>query len=246
MGYPTALSAPKWGFYDALLRGQPLRIARPYASYVIEHVLFKVAYPAEFHAQTAVEAAVRLHDQVCGRLDRIERVRIETQQPAMRIIDKRGPLSNPADRDHCLQYMVAVALLEGTLSAEHYRNEFAGDPRIDRLRGKMEVVENPQYFRDYLDPSKRSIANAVQVFFADGSATPRIEVEYPLGHPRRRGEAIPQLEQKFRANVATRLPEHKCQAVLDLFRDAERLDSLPVDQFMAMFADDVAGTRRVP
>jgi 2-methylcitrate dehydratase len=236
MGYPTALSAPTWGFYDALLAGRPLRIAQPYASYVIEHVLFKVAYPAEFHAQTAVEAAISLHDRVQDRFDQIERIRIETQQSAMRIIDKRGPLHNPADRDHCLQYMVAVALLEGRLSAEHYRDEFAGDPRIDRLREKMEVVENPQYIRDYLDPSKRSIANAVQVFFADGSATPRAEVEYPLGHCRRRTEAMPQLEQKFQANVATRLPDDKCQAVLDLFRDGPRLESMPVDQFMAMFA----------
>ncbi len=197
MGYPTALTAPTWGFCDALLGGQPLRIARPYASYVIEHVLFKAAYPAEFHAQTAVEAAVQLHGQVRGRLDQIERVRIETQQPAMRIIDKRGPLCNPADRDHCLQYMVAVALLEGTLRAEHYQGAYAANPRIDRLREKMEVVENPQYSRDYLDPDKRSVANAVQVFFADGSATGRVEVEYPLGHFRRRGEAVPQLERKF-------------------------------------------------
>ena len=236
MGYPTALSAPTWGFYDALFGGHPLRIVQPYGSYVIEHVLFKVAYPAEFHAQTAVEAAIRLHDQVRGRLDQIQRVRIETQQSAMRIIDKRGPLCNPADRDHCLQYMVAVALLEGTLSAEHYRDEYAGDPRIDRLREKMEVVENPQYTRDYLDPGKRSIANAVQVFFADGRATPRVEVEYPLGHHRRRAEAIPQLEQKFPASAATRLPDGKCQPLLELFRDGPRLESLPVDQFMAMFA----------
>jgi 2-methylcitrate dehydratase len=236
MGYPTALSAPTWGFYDALLGGHPLRIDQPYASYVIEHVLFKVSYPAEFHAQTAVEAAVRLHEQVRGRLEQIERVRIETQQPAMRIIDKRGPLCNPADRDHCLQYMVAVALLEGTLSAEHYQDGYAADPRIDRLREKMEVVENAQYSRDYLDPGKRSIGNAVQVFFADGQATERIEVEYPLGHCRRRPEAIPRLEQKFLANAATRLPDGKCQAALDLFRDAERLESLPVDQFLALFA----------
>ena len=235
MGYPTALTAPTWGFYDAVLRGRPLRIARPYASYVIEHVLFKAAYPAEFHAQTAVEAAVQLHAQIGDRLDRIERVRIETQQSAMRIIVKSGPLHNPADRDHCLQYMVAVALLEGTLSADHYREPYAGDARIDRLREKMEVVENPQYSRDYLDPDKRSVANAVEVFFNDGSPAQRVEVEYPLGHFRRRGEAIPQLERKFQSNVAGRLPDEQCQAALDLFRDGDRLESLPADQFMAMF-----------
>ncbi len=206
-------------------------------SYVIEHVLFKVAYPAEFHAQTAVEAAIRLHDQVRGRLDQIERVRIETQQSAMRIIDKRGPLCNPADRDHCLQYMVAVALLEGTLSAEHYQDEYAGDPRIDRLREKMEVVENPQYSRDYLDPDKRSIANAVQVFFADGSATPAGRSGVSAGPP------PPPQPRRFRSwsrssgptrrracRTASARPCSICSAM------AERLESLPVDQFMAMFA----------
>jgi 2-methylcitrate dehydratase len=236
MGYPTVLSAPTWGFCDALLRGRPLRIPRPYTSHVIEHILFKVAYPAEFHAQTAVEAAIRLHEQVRGRLHEIKGVRIETQQSAMRIIDKRGPLHNPADRDHCLQYMVAVALLQGTLSAEHYQDDYAADPRIDPLREKMEVVENPRFSCEYLDPDKRSIANAVQVFFADGSATQRVEVEYPVGHFRRRAEAIPQLEQKFQANVATHLPEERCQRLLGLFRDVQRLESLPVDQFMALFA----------
>ncbi len=235
MGYAAALSAPIWGFCDAVMRGSPLTIPQPFGSYVIEHVLFKVAYPAEFHAQTAVEAAVRLHEQVRGRIEQIQRVKIETQQSAMRIIDKRGPLYNPADRDHCLQYMVAVALLEGTLAAEHYQDQYAADPQIDRLRAKMEVVENPQYSRDYLDPEKRSIGNAVQVFFADGSATPRIEVEYPLGHVRRRAEGIPLLERKFRANVATRLPNAQCQAVFDLFGDVLRLESMPVDQFMGMF-----------
>ncbi len=235
MGYPSALSAPVWGFCDALFRGQPLRAARPFASYVIENVLFKVAFPAEFHAQTAVEAAVRLHDQVRGRADEIQRVRIETQESAVRIIDKRGPLGNPADRDHCLQYMTTVALLEGTLSAEHYQDAFASDPRIDRLRSKIEVVEKPRYSRDYLDPDKRSIANAVQVFFADGSATDRVEVEYPLGHRRRRPEAIGPLAEKFEANVATRLSGPQLQTVLDLVRDPEQIDSMSVDEFMALF-----------
>ena len=240
MGYPAALSAPNWGFCDALFRGRPLRLARPFASYVIEHILLKVAYPAEFHAQTAVEAAIRLHSEVKGRIPEIARVRIETQESAARIIDKRGPLRNPADRDHCLQYMVAVGLLEGTLSAEHYRDPFAADGRIDPLREKIEVVENPQYSRDYLDPDKRSIANAVQVFFADGSATPRVEVEYPPGHPRRRAEGIACLEEKFRANAAARLTGPQVEGLLELFRDQPRLESLGVDELMAMFVSRVA------
>jgi 2-methylcitrate dehydratase len=234
MGYPSALSTPTWGFSDALLRGRPLRVTWPLGSYVIEHILFKIAAPAEFHAQTAVEAAIRLHDQVRGRLDRIQRVRIETQESAVRIIDKRGPLHNPADRDHCIQYMVAVGLLQGGLSAEHYQDDYAADPRIDLLREKMEVLENPQYSRDYLDPDKRSIANAVVIFFEDGSQTDRVEVEYPLGHCRRRAEGLPLLEHKFEANLATRLSGRQCQAVMELFRDHPRLESLPVDQFMAM------------
>jgi 2-methylcitrate dehydratase len=236
MGYPTALSAPNWGFCDALFHGRPLKLARPLGSYVIEHILLKVAYPAEFHAQTAVEAAIRLHPQVEGRLDQIARVKIETQESAARIIDKRGPLRNPADRDHCLQYMVAVALLEGTLAAGHYREPFACDPRIDRLREKTEVLENPRYSRDYLDPDKRSIANAVQVFFDDGSATPRVEVEYPLGHPRRRVEGIAKLEEKFRRNAATHLSDRQIEGLLDLFRDQQRLESLPIDELMASLA----------
>ena len=239
MGYPTALSAATWGFCDALFRGQPLRLARPYASYVMENILFKVAYPAEFHAQTAVEAAIRLHEPLRRRVDQVERVRIETQESAVRIIDKRGPLQNPADRDHCLQYMVAVGLLEGNLSAEHYQDAYARDPRIDRLREKMEVVENPRYSRDYLDADKRSIANAVQVFFTDGTATERMEIEYPLGHRRRRDEALGLLEQKFEANLASRLDPPQCRAVLERFRDVERLESMPVGEFLEMFV--VAG-----
>ena len=212
-GLPHRPDAPPVGLLRrAALRGRPLRLARPFASYVIEHILFKVAYPAEFHAQTAVEAAIRLHPDVKDRIPQIARIKIETQESAARIIDKRGPLHNPADRDHCLQYMVAVALLEGTLAAEHYREEFAGDPRIDRLREKIEVLENPQYSRDYLDPDKRSIANAVQVFFSDGSATLRVEVEYPLGHPRRRAEGIARLEEKFRATPPRGSPARRSTA----------------------------------
>jgi 2-methylcitrate dehydratase len=236
MGYPSALSAPTWGFCDAVLRGAPLKLPQPFGSYVIENVLFKVSYPAEFHAQTAVEAASKLHGAVRGRIGQIQKVRIETQESAMRIINKRGPLNNPADRDHCLQYMVAVGLLEGTLTAEHYQDQYAANPQIDCLREKMEVVENPRYSRDYLDPAKRSIGNAVQVFFADGSSTKRVEVEYPLGHRFRRAEALGPLMQKFRTNLATRLPPEQSQAAVSLFADAERLESLPADQFLAMFA----------
>ncbi|OHB86462.1 MAG: 2-methylcitrate dehydratase [Planctomycetes bacterium RBG_16_64_12] len=243
MGYPSALTTPTWGFYDALFRGQPFRFPRPYASYVIENVLLKVAYPAEFHAQTAIEAAVSLHPHVRERLEKIERISIETQESAVRIIDKTGPLSCPADRDHCLQYAIAVALVHGTVTADHYEDQSAGDPRIDRLREKMEVVENPRYSRDYLDPQKRSIANAVQVCFQDGSRTQRVEVEYPIGHRRRRAEAIALVERKFEASLAGRLPERRCQAVLDLFRNPGRMEATPVHEFMGLFVAEARGER---
>ncbi|HEX5420019.1 MAG TPA: bifunctional 2-methylcitrate dehydratase/aconitate hydratase, partial [Gammaproteobacteria bacterium] len=206
MGYPSALSAPAWGFQDVLFKGRPIGLSRPLGSYVIENVLFKVAFPAEFHAQTAVEAALALHPLLEGRFDDVARVVIETQQAACRIIDKTGPLANPADRDHCLQYMVAVALLRGRLTAEDYEDEAAADARLDALRAKMQVAENEAYSADYLDPDKRAIGNAVQVFFKDGSSTPRIEIEYPLGHRRRRAEGIPLLVEKFRRNAAARFP----------------------------------------
>src|SRR5437016_3502766 len=209
MGYPTALSAPKWGFYDVLFKGQRFAMARPFGSYVMENVLFKVSFPAEFHAQTAVECAIQLHPKVKDRLQQIERIVIETQEPAIRIIDKTGPLNNPADRDHCIQYMVAVPLIHGTLTAEHYEDDAARDPRIDALRQKMEVVELPRYSADYLDPDKRSIANAVQVFFTDGTSSPRVEVEYPIGHRRRRKDAVPLLRKKFKDALATRFDAKK-------------------------------------
>jgi 2-methylcitrate dehydratase len=237
MGYPGALGTPLWGFCDASFRGQPIRLARPLGSYVIENILFKVAYPAEFHAQTAVEAAICLHPQVRDRIARIRRVRIDTQESAVRIIDKRGPLHNPADRDHCIQYMTAAGLLEGTLTADHYQDAYAGRPEIDRLREKIEVVEEPRYSRDYLDPAKRSIANAVQIFFDDGTSTPRIEIEYPLGHRRRRAEGLPLLQEKFRANLSSRWPAERCRALIDLFADASRLDDMPVETFMAMVTE---------
>jgi 2-methylcitrate dehydratase len=235
MGYPSALSAPRWGFSDALFHGQVVRLPQPFGCYVMENILFKVAFPAEFHAQTAVEAALQLHPGVKDRLAQIERVVITTQESAMRIINKTGPLYNPADRDHCLQYMTAVGLIFGDLTAGHYEDALAADPRIDALRAKMVCVEDPRYSRDYLDPAKRSIANAVQVFFANGSTTEKVEVEYPIGHRRRRAEAIPLLEQKLLENLSGRLPERQVQTIIDLFRDAQRLDALPVREFVDLF-----------
>ncbi|HYO11420.1 MAG TPA: bifunctional 2-methylcitrate dehydratase/aconitate hydratase [Tepidisphaeraceae bacterium] len=236
-GYPSALSAKTWGFYDVLFKGQRLAMARPLGSYVMEHVLFKVSYPAEFHAQTAVECAVALHPRVADRLQQVERIVIETQEPAVRIIDKTGPLNNPADRDHCIQYMVAVPLIHGTLAAEHYEDAAARDPRIDELRRKMQVIENPRYSSDYLDPEKRSIANAVQIFFADGSASERVEVEYPIGHRRRRAESVPLLWDKFRAALATRFDAKRSGSIVALFDDAEKLDAMPVSELMTLLVE---------
>jgi 2-methylcitrate dehydratase len=236
MGYPSALSAPTWGFHDVLFRGQPVRLARPLGSYIVEHVLFKVSYAAEFHGQTAVEAAVALHPRVRERHVEIDRIILTTQEPAVRIIDKRGPLHNPADRDHCLQYMVAVALLHGDLTADHYEDATAADPRIDRLRDAMVVVEEPRYSDDYLHPEKRSIANAVQVYFRDGTATEKVEVEYPLGHRRRRTEAVPLLEEKAAANLATRFPPEQVATILSLFRDPARLERTAVPELMERLA----------
>ena len=235
MGYPTALTAKTWGFYDVFFKGQPFRLPRPFGSYVMENILFKVSFPAEFHAQTAVEAALQLHPVVKGRLGEIEKVVITTQESAMRIIDKKGPLFNFADRDHCIQYMTAIGLIFGDLTAEHYGDAVAADPRIDALREKMTCVEDPQYSRDYLDPEKRSIANAVQVFFKDGTKTDFVEVQYPLGHRRRRQEALPLLEEKFRENLAGHLPEKRVSAILPLFRDPERLEDMPVHEFVDLF-----------
>ncbi len=235
MGYPSALTAPVWGFQDVLFRGQPLKLTRPFGSYVVENILFKVAFPAEFHAQTAVEAAFQLHPVVRNRLDTIERITITTQESAKRIIDKSGPLYNPADRDHCIQYMTAVGLLRGDLTAEDYEDAAAADPRIDVLRAKMTCVEEEQYSRDYLDPDKRSIANAVQVFFQDGSASAKVAVEYPLGHRRRRAEAVPLLVDKFRENLAVRLPEKQQRQILEIFMDPSALDGTPVNHLMDLF-----------
>jgi len=236
MGYPSALSAKTWGFYDVLFRGKAISLARPLGSYVMENVLFKVSFPAEFHAQTAVECAVKLHEQVKNKLDEVERIHIMTQESAIRIIDKTGPLHNPADRDHCIQYMTAVGLIFGELNADHYEDRFARDPRIDRLRNKMIIIEDAGYSEDYLDPDKRSIANALQVFFKDGSATEKIAIEYPIGHRRRRAEAIPLLIKKFDANLNSRLAAPWSKKILDLCLDLPALQATPVDQLMDMFA----------
>ncbi len=232
MGYPSALTAPVWGFQDVLFKGQPLKISQKYGSYVMEHVLFKISFPAEFHAQTAVEAAIALQPAVSNQLAAIQKIVIETQESGRRIIDKTGPLDNPADRDHCIQYMVAVALLKGKLTADDYEDTVAADERIDKLREKMEVVENERFTTDYLDPSKRAIGNAVQVFFSDGSATERIEVEYPVGHRRRRVEGIPLLKAKFEQNIATRLSPKQCQMLLELFSEQTKLENTSVSHLM--------------
>ncbi|MGD8560010.1 MAG: MmgE/PrpD family protein, partial [Gammaproteobacteria bacterium] len=232
MGYPSALSAPRWGFYDVLFKGQGFSLPQPFGSYVMENILFKVSFPAEFHAQTAVEAALQLHPQVKDRLNDIREIVIDTQDAGARIIDKTGPLDNPADRDHCLQYMVAIALLFGRLTAEDYEDHIARDPRIDVIRQSMQVNKQSSYTRDYLDPAKRSIANAVQVFFNDGTHTDRVEVHYPLGHRQRRDEALPLLRRK----LANNLSHVKNPAtILDLFDNPEKLLALAVDDFVACF-----------
>lgn len=235
MGYPSALSAKIWGFSDVLFKGQPVRLARPLGSYVMENVLFKISFPAEFHAQTAVEAAIKLHPQVRDRLDQIQRIVISTQESAVRIIDKTGPLHNPADRDHCLQYMTAIGLIFGTLTADHYEDATAKDPRIDALRAKMKVQEDPRYTREYLESDKRSIANAVQVYFADGSKTEKVEVEYPIGHRRRRAEGIPLLIEKFKNNAITRLPADRVQTIVSLFQNPPKLDEMSVPDLVQNF-----------
>jgi 2-methylcitrate dehydratase len=235
MGYPSALTAKTWGFYDVLFKGQPFKFDRPFGSYVMENVLFKISFPAEFHAQTAVECAVKLHPEVKDRVDQIKRIVITTHESAIRIIDKQGPLNNPADRDHCIQYMTAIGLLKGNLVATDYEDNVAADPRIDALRDKMECVENKSYSKDYLDPEKRSIANAVQIFFTDGSKTADVAVEYPVGHRRRREEGIPLLEAKFQTNLARRFPAKQQNAILALCRDQKKLEQTPVNEFVDLF-----------
>lgn len=234
MGYPSALSAPKWGFYDVLFGGKQFSFPQSFGSYVMENVLFKISFPAEFHAQTAVECAMQLHPEVAGREDEIKEVVIETQEPGVRIIDKTGPLDNPADRDHCIQYMVAIPLLFGRLTAEDYEDSVAGDPRVDVLRSKMKVKENPRFTRDYYDPEKRYIGNAVQVFFKDGSATTRVEVEFPIGHRKRREEGIPVLVSKFETSLRGKLSQAQFDQLRSLCADQAALETTPVDQFVAL------------
>ena len=239
MGYPGALTAPAWGFYDVSFQGRPFRFERNYGSYVIENVLFKISYPAEFHAQSAVEAAMTLHQRLraLGRgIDDIEKIVIRTQAACMRIIDKHGPLDNPADRDHCIQYMVAVPLLFGRLTAADYEDDVAADPRIDALRARIRCVEEPQFTADYHDPGKRSIANGLTVHFKDGSALDEVLVEYPIGHPRRRDEGLPLLEEKFRRNLARRFDAQRQQRILEVALDQARLEAMPVRDFMDLLA----------
>jgi 2-methylcitrate dehydratase len=236
MGYPSALSAKTWGVYDVLLKGQALRVSRPYASYVIENILFKISFPAEFHGHSAAECAIALHPHVLNRLQQIDNIVITTQESALRIIDKSGPLYNPADRDHCIQYIVAIGLIFGKLTAADYEDAVAQDPRIDSLRTKMIVVEDPRYSAEYLDPEKRSIANAVQVFFADGSCTEKLAIDYPLGHRRRRDVGIPLLQSKFRNSLASRFSPQQRAVILNLFSNPTHLDALPVNEFMDKLA----------
>jgi 2-methylcitrate dehydratase len=238
MGYPSVLSAKTWGFYDVLFKGQPFKVQRPYGSYVMEHVLFKISFPAEFHSQTAVEAAMTLH----GRLAKagksaadIKALTIRTHEACIRIIDKKGPLNNPADRDHCIQYMVAVPLLFGRLTAGDYEDAVAQDPRIDALRDRIACVEDPAFTKDYHDPEKRSIANALTVELNDGTKLEEVVVEYPIGHKRRRADGIPLLETKFRTNLARRFPAKQQQAILDVSLDQAQLEAMPVHEYVDLY-----------
>ena len=236
MGYPSVLTAKTWGFYDVLFKGKPFEFQRPYGSYVMENVLFKISFPAEFHAQTAVECAMEIHPRVKDRIDDIHRITIRTHESAIRIIDKQGPLANPADRDHCIQYMVAVPLIHGRLTASDYEDDIASDPRIDRLRAKMVCVEDKTFSKDYHDPDKRSIANAIMVEFTDGTKLREVVVEYPIGHRRRRKEGLPVLVDKFRTNLARRFPAKQQQAILEVALDEAKLEGTPVHEFVDLMA----------
>ncbi|MDB5838994.1 MAG: prpD [Herminiimonas sp.] len=238
MGYPTVLTARTWGFYDVLFKGQPFKFQRGYESYVMENVLFKISFPAEFHAQTAVEAAMILHKQLAeaGKsADDIRQITIRTHEACLRIIDKKGPLDNPADRDHCIQYMVAVPLIYARLTASDYEDDIAVDQRIDVLRDKILCVEDPAFTRDYHDPEKRSIANGLTLEFNDGGKLDEIVVEYPIGHARRRREGIPLLEDKFRTNLARQFPPRQQQRILDVSLDQERLEAMPVNEYVDLY-----------
>ena len=238
MGYPTALTADTWGFYDVSFGGQRFAFQRPYGDYVMQNILFKISFPAEFHGQTAAEAAIILHEQLraAGRsTEEIAQIRIRTHESCIRIIDKQGPLHNPADRDHCVQYMVAIALLFGRLTSEDYEDDVAADPRIDTLRDKMRCVEDPAFTHDYLDPDKRSIANALTVEFSDGTSLDEVVVEYPIGHKRRRDEGIPLLEAKFQRNLARMLKPQACEEIWSVSRDHARLTAMPVHAYVDLY-----------
>ncbi len=236
MGYPSALSAKTWGFQDVLFVGKPLTLQRKLDSYVMENILFKLSFPAEFHAQTAVECALQLHPQVKDKIDSIQRIIIETQEAGNRIINKTGPLDNYADRDHCIQYMVAVPLLFGQLTADSYADAQAADPRIDQLRELMQVAENPQFTKDYFDADKRAIGNAIQIFYADGSSSERVAIDYPIGHKRRRDEGIKVLHSKFMHAINQHYPQRQAQRIIAMLEQPEALDTLPVDEFMSQFS----------
>jgi 2-methylcitrate dehydratase len=241
MGYPSALSAKTWGFYDVLFKGKPFEFTQAYGSYVMENVLFKISFPAEFHAQTAVECALALHPNnidlidTLEKIDGIDRIEITTHESAIRIIDKTGPLNNPADRDHCIQYMTAIGLLKGNLTAQDYEDEMANDPRVDALRGKMTCIEKPEYTKDYLDPDKRSIANAVQIFYKDGSSSEQVAVEYPIGHRRRRSEGIPELIKKFEINLKRQFDGTQSEKIMNLNLDIDLLQKTPVNEYVDLY-----------
>ena len=238
MGYPGALSAPTWGFEDVSFKGEKLSLSQPFGTYVMENVLFKISFPAEFHAQTAVEAAVTLHPEIVGRLNEITNIEVTTHESAIRIISKSGNLNNPADRDHCLQYMIAIGLIHGDLIAEHYEDDVAADPRVDALREKMTIQEDLRYTEEYLEADKRSIANKIQIHFADGTSTDAIEVEYPIGHKRRREEGIPVLEKKFATNLSRIFDQPHVESILEKCLDQKTLEALSVLEFQEMLSVD--------
>jgi len=241
MGYPSALTAKTWGFYDVLFKGKPFEFTQTYGSYVMENVLFKISFPAEFHAQTAVECALALHPNnidlidTLEKINKIDRIEITTHESAIRIIDKTGPLNNPADRDHCIQYMTAIGLLKGNLTAQDYEDTVANDPRVDALREKMTCVEKPEYTKDYLDPDKRSIANAVQIFYKDGSSSEQVAVEYPIGHRRRRSEGIPELIKKFKINLKREFDDTRAEKIMNLNLDIDLLQQTPVNEYVDLY-----------
>jgi len=238
MGYPSVLSAKTWGFYDVLFKGNTFKFQRPYGSYVMENVLFKISFPAEFHSQTAVECAMQIHKQLAkaGKTpEDIKKITIRTHEACIRIIDKKGPLNNPADRDHCIQYMVAVPILFGRLTAADYEDAIAQDPRIDRLREKIVCIEDKNFTADYHDPEKRSIANALTVEFTDGKKLKEIVCEYPIGHKRRRKEGIPILIEKFRTNLARQFPSKQQEAILAVSLDQKTLEAMPVNEYVDLY-----------